>query len=177
MVGSVVRPFALCDWKHSLTAHFLQTGLCLTSCGQWRHEDAHGHRGQTQWRSDGHQGEYFRPLAPLQSSCINHLCIASDIFSLTPITHTQVNPINQGDNKKGVAGVNTFGVLKPFGKIGGDCSVNWNDGLSFGGGFNHGLSDPKSTNESLAGFGGGFMYNKTMTQVGAGMKAYGSTVK
>jgi hypothetical protein len=96
-------------------------------------------------------------------------------FSSLP-QHTQVNPINQGNGKKGVAGVNTYGTLKPFGKIGGDCSVNWNDGLSFGGGFNHGLSNPKS-NESLAGLGGGFNYNKTMTQVGAGMKAYGSTVK
>lgn len=71
-------------------------------------------------------------------------------------------------------GVRASGVTVPFGRYGGDCSLNWNDTSSFGGGFNTGITN--RTNGIVMGIGGGFNYNHSTLNVGAGINAFNQKV-
>jgi len=48
--------------------------------------------------------------------------------------------------------------------------LNWVNGQAIGGGFNNGLSDKDQ--KPIMGLGGGFNYNDTMIDVGAGISAF-----
>lgn len=82
------------------------------------------------------------------------------------------SPAKDGNGK--TVGLNAHGTLPSLGPYGGDCSLNWADGTSIGGGFNTGLTGKDK--ESIMGLGGGFNYNASMIDVGAGISAFDSKV-
>ncbi|CAN9417037.1 unnamed protein product [Alternaria sp. RS040] len=89
------------------------------------------------------------------------------LASATPNQQRRANDVDITSLEKnvtstsGVGNVAAAGSLTPFGDIGVGCGINWQAGVSYGGGLTAGSSD--------FGLGGGFNITPEVLTVGAGL--------
>lgn len=94
-----------------------------------------------------------------------------DSDDISPFTVQYLNRTSKNDHPA-LVGYTVDGTLDKFGHIAGDGTFNYEAGKSYGGGFNIGVTDAKDTTKSIAGIGGGYSFNQTDVNVGAGISAF-----
>lgn len=95
--------------------------------------------------------------------------------SSSPFKVQYLNRTSKTDHPA-LVGFTVDGTLEKFGHIAGDGTFNYEEGKSFGGGFNIGQTDAKDTSKAIAGIGGGYSFNQTDVNVGAGISAFDQKV-
>lgn len=120
----------------------------------------------------------FIAAVALSSSNIKAQAIQQDPVDpnyTAPFTVQYLNKTSKNDHP-GLVGYTVTGKLEKFSSIAGDGTFTYEADKNYGGGFNIGTNDIKDPKKAISGIGGGYSFNQTAVNVGAGISAFDQKV-